>query len=148
MGANDAAPPEPLPLDEAARQLLAAGAALGGELGGAGGALRALVLAELALSRSALIRALVLLAVAVVLGTTAWLYLMAMLALGLRALGLVWWVAVAVPGLASLVLALGCAWSARRLLDDARFLRTRRVLARLREVASAQAADPPGNGSA
>lgn len=138
---EDAAPgSEPLPLDEAARRLLASAGALGGELGGAAAALRELALAELALSRSALVRALVLFAMALALATTAWLYAMATLTLALRALDFSWWAAAAIPALLSLLGTIGCAWLALRMLEDARFTRTRRVLARLRPSAADDAA--------
>lgn len=124
--------PEPLQWKEAASRILAAGEGLGGELGGATKAFGALVAAELALSRSALLRVVVLTSVGIILGTTAWLYAMAVAVLGLRAMGLVWWAAVGIPALLSLLAALLCLWLAGRTLDDARFIRTRRVLARLR----------------
>lgn len=143
MSGDPATPPDPLPLDEAARRILSSGAALGSELGGVAGAFRALLLAELSLSRSAVLRAIVFLALAVVLGTSAWLYVMAMAVLGLHALGLAWWAAAGISALASLLLAGACAWWARAMLEDARFLRTRRLLARLQRV-SADAAEGEG----
>lgn len=126
------ASPEPLPWKEAASRIVAAGEGLGGDLGGAAKAFGALVSAEVALSRSALVRVLVLTAVGIILGTSAWLYSMAMTVLGLRALGLAWWAAVGIPTLLSFVAALLCLWLARRALDNARFKRTRHVLAKLR----------------
>lgn len=140
MSEDATTPPDPLPLDEAARRILSSGAALGRELGGVGGAFRDLLLAELSLSRSAVLRAIMLVALAVVLGTSAWLYAMAMAVLGLHALGLAWWQAAGISALASLLLAGVCAWWARLMLEDARFLRTRRLLARLQR-ASADPAD-------
>jgi len=140
------AAPEPLQWKEAASRIAAAGAGLGGELGGAAKAMGELVAAELALSRSALLRVLVLAVVALMLGTTAWLYAMAVAVLGLRALGLAWWAAVGIPTLLSLLAALLCLWLARRALDDARFKRTRRVLARLRGTAGNQKSEADHGG--
>ena len=118
------------PLDEAARRIGEAGKALGVELWTAARAFRALFMAELALSRSAVLRMLVLATIGTALGATAWLYLMAMGVLGLRALDLPWWAAVGIPALISLLGAAGCVWLALRALDDTRFKATRRQLAR------------------
>lgn len=120
----------PPPLDEAARRIGAAGKALGTELWTAARALRALFMAELALSRSAILRVLVLATIGTALGATAWLYLMAMGVIGLRALDLPWWAAVGIPALASLIGAAVCAWLALRALEDTQFKATRRQLAR------------------
>lgn len=125
-----AAPAAAPPLDEAARRIGAAGKALGTELWTAARAFRALFMAELALSRSAILRVLVLATIATALGATAWLYLMAMGALGLRALDLPWWAAVGIPALASLIGAGLCVWLALRALEDTQFKATRRQLAR------------------
>ncbi len=144
MQAGDMPPPEPgqpdpqqpgsssdaPPLDEAARRIGAAGKALGHELWTAARAFRALFMAELALSRSAILRVLVLATIGTALGATAWLYLMAMGVLGLRALDLPWWAAVGIPALASLLGAALCAWLALRALEDTQFKATRRQLAR------------------
>ena len=131
MAAGDAnTPPEPPPLDEAARRIGAAGKALGHELWTAVRAFRALFMAELALSRSAILRVLVLATIGTALGGTAWLYLMAMGVLGLQALGLPWWAAVGVPALVSLLGAALCVWLALRALEDTQFKATRRQLAR------------------
>lgn len=93
-------------------------------------AFRALFMAELALSRSAVLRVLVLATIGTALGATAWLYLMAMGVLGLRALDLPWWAAVGIPALISLLGAAICVWLALRALDDTQFKATRRQLAR------------------
>ncbi|MCX7557131.1 phage holin family protein [Xanthomonadaceae bacterium JHOS43] len=121
---------DPPPLDEAARRIGAAGKALGLELWTAVRAFRALFVAELALSRSAILRVLVYATVATALGATAWLYLMAMGVLGLRALDLPWWAAVAIPALLSLAGAGLCVWLALQALEDTQFKATRRQLAR------------------
>lgn len=128
-------------LDEAVRQIGAAGKTLGTELWGVGTAFRDLFMADLALSRSALLRVLALSGLSVVLGTTAWLYLMAMGVLGLRAMGLPWWVAVGAPALVSLLGMALCVWLALRALDDSRFNATRRQLARFGIGDGAQQSD-------
>ena len=147
MGEQEPAAPDPLPLGEAARRIFAAGGALGHDLTGAGAALGELAAAEFALSRSAVLRAVVLLAIAVVLGMAAWLYAMATAALGLHALGLEWWAAVGIPALVSLAAALCCLWLARRALVDASFRRTRRIFAHLRSPSSATSRDEEAEGT-
>lgn len=122
--------PGPPPLDEVARRIGAAGKALGYELWTAARALRALFMAELALSRTAILRVLLLAAIGTALGATAWLYLMAMGVLGLQAMGLPWWAAVGIPALVSLLGAGVCGWLALKALEDTQFRATRRQLAR------------------
>lgn len=146
MAEQEPAAADPLPLSEAARRLLAAGGALGQDVAGAGAALGELAAAEFALSRSAMLRCVVLLAVALVLGLTAWLYAMAVAALALHALGLAWWAAVGIPALVSLIGAILCLWLARRALVDASFQRTRRIFTQLRgPSAPAQSDDEQGS---
>lgn len=141
MSEHEPIPPDPLPLGDAARRIIAAGGALGEDLAGAGVALGELAAAEFALSRSAIVRAVLMLAIALVLGLGAWLYAMAAAALGLRALGLAWWAAVGIPALVSLFTALCCLWLARRALIDASFRRTRRVFGHLRAPKTAAGGD-------
>lgn len=128
---GDPPSPQPPPLDEAARRIGAAGKELGAELWAAVQAFRALLMAELALSRAAILRVLVLATIGTALGATAWLYLMAMGVLGLRAAGLPWWAAVGIPALVSLLVAGLCVWLALKALEDTQFKATRRQLARL-----------------
>lgn len=128
---GDPPSPQPPPLDEAARRIGAAGKELGAELWAALRSFRALLMAELALSRAAMLRVLVLATIGTALGATAWLYLMAMGVLGLRAFGLPWWAAVGIPALVSLLGAGLCAWLALQALEDTQFKATRRQLARL-----------------
>lgn len=147
MSEQEPVPPEPLPLGDAARRIFEAGGALGRDLTGAGAALGELAAAEFALSRSAVLRAVLLLAFVVVLGMSAWLYAMAATALGLRALGLAWWAAVGIPALISLVAALTCLWLARTAMVDASFQRTRRVFAQLRRPNPTAANDGEQEGT-
>lgn len=147
MAEQEPAAPDPLPLSEAARRILAAGGAFGHDVAGVGAALGELAAAEFALSRSAMVRSVVLLAMAIVLGTTAWLYAMAVAALALRALGLAWWASVGIPALVSLVGTLLCLWLARRALVDASFQRTRRIFAHLRAASAPQRSDGEQEGT-
>ena len=123
--------PSPPPLDEAARSIAAAGKAFGKELLAAIGSLRRLMAAELALSRSAALRMLALAAVAAVFGVCALAFGLALAAIGLVALGLPWWGALAILALVSLLGAGICVWLALRAFEDTTFKATRRQLARL-----------------
>lgn len=124
-------PPPPPPLDEAARSITAAGKAFGKELLTAMSSLRRLVAAELALSRSAALRMLVLAAIAAVFGVCALAFGLALAAMGLVAFGLPWWGALAILALVSLLGAGLCVWLALRAFEDTTFKATRRQLARL-----------------
>lgn len=136
--AADASPPPgadarktPPPLDESLHRIVEDCRALAGSAWDTFRAFRALVLADLALSRSAAGRVLVLGVVATVLGVTAWLFGMALLVIVLRALALDWWLAVAIPTVLSLLGACLCAWLALRAFELTRFKATRRQLAQL-----------------
>lgn len=124
-------PDPPPPLDEAARSIIAAGKAFGKELLATVGSLRRLIAAELALSRSAALRMLVLAAIAAVFGVCALAFCLALAAIGLIALGLPWWGAMAILALVSLLGAGTCIWLALRAFEDTTFKATRRQLARL-----------------
>ena len=127
---GDPPSPQPPPLDEAARRIGAAGKELGADLWAALRSFRALLLAELALSRAAMMRVLVLATIGTALGATAWLYLMAVGVLGLRAFGLPWWAAVRHSGAG---VAAGrrfvCVWLALKALEDTQFKATRQLSA-------------------
>src|SRR5690606_25957706 len=114
-------PDPPPPLDEAVRSIAAAGKAFGKELLAALGSLRRLVAAELALSRSAALRMLMLAAIAAVFGVCALAFGLALAAIGLVALGLPWWGALAILALASLLGAGICVWLALRAFEDTTF---------------------------
>lgn len=109
--------------------LLEAGRNVAGEYGAVGSAFRRLLLADLALSRMALVRGLVLLLVCALAVGTAWVTAMTMLIVGLWQLGLPWMVAFLVP----LTLSLAVAWvawqHARKSLSYSDFDATRRQLA-------------------
>lgn len=131
----------PPPLDEAARRIGTAGRALGQELWAALLALLALVRADLALSRSAVVRALLFGGSALVLALSAWLWLMLLSVVALQTLfELPLWAALGILVL-TLLLATGlCLWRAWRAMEDARFAATRRQLARLRLALQSEAA--------
>lgn len=119
------------PIDESVRRIADAGSALAGSAVGTFKAFRALVVADLALSRSAAGRVLVLAAVGTALGASAWLFGMVLLVLVLRSFGLDWWIAVAVPTLLSMLGSAACAWFALRAFELTRFQATRRQLAKI-----------------
>ena len=119
------------PIDESVRRIADAGSALAGSALGTFKAFRALVVADLALSRSAAGRVLVLAAVGTALGASAWLFGMTLLVLILRSFGLDWWIAVAVPTLLSMLGTAACAWFALRAFELTRFQATRRQLAKI-----------------
>lgn len=131
------------PLGESARRIGSAGQALGQELRAVARALYALFLADLALSRHAVVRVAILAASAVVLALSAWFWLMAGGVLGLHRLGLPWWAALGSMGLFLLLLTLLCLWRARQALSDTRFTATRRQLARLGQALKPDAAAAP-----
>src|SRR5690606_2666455 len=105
--------------------------AFGKELLATVGSLRRLIAAELALSRSAALRMLVLAAIAAGSGGCALAVCLAPAAIGLIALGLPWWGAMAILALVSLLGAGTCIWLALRAFEDTTFKATRRQLARL-----------------
>lgn len=119
------------PIDESVRRIADAGSALAGSAVGTFKAFRALVVADLALSRSAAGRVMVLAAVGTALGASAWLFGMVLLVLVLRSFGLGWSVAVAVPTGLSLAGTALCAWFALRAFELTRFQATRRQLAKI-----------------
>lgn len=119
-------------IDELVRELGAAGSATFHAGREAGKALRILVAADFSLARSAFGRSLAFSGVAVALGASAWLLLMAALVVGLaRGLGWAWPLALLLPALLSLVLAGGAAWAGMRYFEHTRMKATRRQLARL-----------------
>lgn len=116
--------------------------ALVGQFGTAGragleagvGALRAfrrLLVADLALARVALVRALVWLTVAVAFGASAWLLVMAAGIALLHHLGMSWLASISVMALISVIAAAFAAWQALRYFAMSRLEATRRQLARL-----------------
>jgi hypothetical protein len=109
--------------------LLDAGRTTAREYGAAGASFRKLVLSDIALARVALIRGLVFLLLATLMGGTAWVALMCLLVVGLNTLGLHLLWALLVP----LVCSAGAGWYAwtlaRRTIAFADLDATRRQLA-------------------
>lgn len=125
-----AASDRPPPLDESLRDMADAGKQVLGSAWGTLRAFRALVVADLALSRSAAGRVLVLGAVGTVLGVSTWLFGMGLLVVVLRSFELPWWAAIAIPTGMSLIGTVLCAWMALRAFELTRFQATRRQLAK------------------
>ena len=116
-------------LKEDVSTLLEAGRDTAREYGAAGASFRKLVLSDIALARVALIRGLVFLLLATLMGGTAWVAAMTMLVVGLDALGLPLMLALLVPLIASGIAAWYAWTAARRTLAFADLDATRRQLA-------------------
>ncbi len=128
---NDPQRAEPLPLDEAARRILDEGTGLGRQLAALWQAHSELFRAELALSRSTLLRLGLYALVTLVLAGSAWLCLLAALIGGLLALGCPGWLAALLTALLLLSGTLICLLLARRLLPDLGFRHSRDALRQL-----------------
>jgi hypothetical protein len=131
MQQDESAPADAPPLDESVRRIADAGQALAGSVWGTFKAFRALVVADLALSRSAAGRILVLGAVGTALGASAWLFGMGLMVVVLRGFDMPWWLAIAIPTLVSAAGAALCALLALRAFELTRFQATRRQLAKI-----------------
>lgn len=117
-------------LKDDADALLQAAKTVGGAYGGNLHAARRLLLADLILARTALVRGLVFLLICALLAGTGWVLLMAMLVLGMHRIGLSWLASLLLP----FALSLGLAWTAwvvaHNSLRYADFDASRRQLAR------------------
>lgn len=119
-------------IDEAVRELGAAGRATLEAGRDAGKAFRILLAADISLARSAFGRTLALTGVAIAFGASAWLLLMAALIVGLsNGLGMPWAIALLLTALLSVAVTLAAAWMATRYFEHTRLKATRRQLARL-----------------
>lgn len=118
-------------LDESVRRIGAAGRATLGSGRDVGRALRKLVSADLALSRSALGRALAWCAVTIIFGASAWLLLMAAAIAVLHALGLPWLASISIAAAISLAVTGLAGWRVAVFFDLAGLHATRRQLTRL-----------------
>lgn len=119
-------------IDDAVRELGAAGRATFEAGRDAGKAFRILLAADISLARSAFGRTLALTGVAIAFGASAWLLLMAALIVALtRGLGMSWALALLLTALLSVVVTAGAAWMATRYFEHTRLKATRRQLARL-----------------
>ena len=138
--------PTPPPLTESARSVYEAARTVAGAWGGTFAALRRLLVADLALARSALLRGLVLLLVSGILFGTAWLLLTALAVWGLHAAGLGWGIAIGLPLLLSAALGGVAFWQAAKALRLADLDASRRQLTlwfgTLDEVEEAKQAPP------
>lgn len=119
-------------IDDAVRELGAAGRATFEAGRDAGKAFRILLAADISLARSAFGRTLALTAVAIAFGASAWLLLMAALIVGLsRGLGMPWALALLLTAVLSIAATVAAAWLATRYFEHTRLKATRRQLARL-----------------
>ena len=119
-------------IDDAVRELGAAGRATFDAGRDAGKAFRILLAADISLARSAFGRTLALTGVAIAFGASAWLLLMAALIVWLsRGLGVSWALAMLLTALLSVAVTGAAAWMATRYFEHTRLKATRRQLARL-----------------
>ncbi len=119
-------------IDDAVRELGAAGRATLQAGRDAGKAFRILLAADISLARSAFGRTLALTGVAIAFGASAWLLLMAALIVGLsRGLGVPWALSLLLTALLSAAVTTAAAWMATRYFEHTRLKATRRQLARL-----------------
>lgn len=119
-------------IDDAVRELGAAGRATLAAGRDAGKAFRILVAADISLARSAFGRTLALTGVAIAFGASAWLLLMAALIVALsRGLGMPWALSLLLTALLSAAVTVAAAWMATRYFEHTRLKATRRQLARL-----------------
>jgi len=130
-GSAERAPGEAPHLDESIRRIRAAATETFGSGLDSGRALRKLVSADFALSRSALGRALAWSAVSVVFGASAWLLAMGAAIALLQSWGLSWLASISIATLISLVVTTLAAWRVSVFFDYAGMHATRRQLARL-----------------
>lgn len=144
MCSQDGSQPNPLPLDEAARRIKNEGSLLGRQLAHLWDDLGELFKAELALSRSALLRIGLYLLLILVLAGSAWLGLLVTLVLGLHALGYSAWSAALLVSLLLLGAALILALLVKRLLPDLGFRHSKGVLRQI--LACTDLQDAPPNG--
>lgn len=127
-----AAPPQaPASIEETVRTLGAEARAGVQATVDAVGALRQLVVADIALARSALARTLALAGLAIAFAASSWLLLMATMIAAIRAAGLPWLFALLVAAVLSLAITAAAAWGAMRHFEHTRLQATRRQFARL-----------------
>ena len=113
------------------REIGAAGRSSAATAKRTGEALRALVVADVALARSALGRMLALMAVAIVFGVSAWLLLMAgLVAVLVGVLHWSWMLSLFVVAVANVMVTAWAAWRSVRYFEYTRLKATRRQLAR------------------
>ncbi|MGN6112266.1 MAG: phage holin family protein [Luteimonas sp.] len=146
-GAGAEAPGRTPGIDDAVRELGAAGRATLEAGRDAGKAFRILLAADISLARSAFGRTLALTGVAIAFGASAWLLLMAAAIVGLsRGLGMSWALALLLTALLSAAITVGAAWMATRYFEHTRLKATRRQFARLGIGELADFMPDPGSG--
>lgn len=149
---GDAERPSPPPLSESARSVFEAARAFAGSSAATTTTLRRLVLADLALARTAATQGAVLFALAALLAASAWALLTALAVWGLHAAGLNWGWSLAVPALVDLILASVASLRALKILRLADLQATRQQISMLlddaRALAANGAASPPAASTA
>lgn len=124
--------PAPPDLEEALRQVMAAGRSSLGATRDASKAFRTLFAADVSLARSAFGRSVAFTGLAVAFGASAWLLLMATVVVLLHMqAGLAWTLALLLCAALSLVICALAAWGAMHYFEHTRMRATRRQLARL-----------------
>ncbi|GGZ66454.1 hypothetical protein GCM10008101_20820 [Lysobacter xinjiangensis] len=135
-------------LEEALRQVMAAGRSSLGAASDASKAFRSLLAADISLARSALGRTLAFVGLAIAFGASAWLLLMATAVVFLYAVaGLTWMSAMLICSALSLVVCGLSAWAAMRYFEHTRLKASRRQLARLGIGELADFTPPPGSAA-
>lgn len=127
-GGASAPPPPAGAIGADAQAVIDAAKAAAGSYFGGFTTLRRLFAAEVSLARDALVRALIYLLVTTVMLGTAYLLLTALVVAGLRASGAPWPLALGVPLLVSVLIAVFGIFRARKVLQHADFEATRRQL--------------------
>lgn len=127
MGESEPTQPPP-PLGESARTVYEAARNVAGAWGGNFAALRRLLLADIALAKTALVHGLVLLFAAAILFGTAWVLLTLLAVWGLHLAGAGWGWAIAVPMIVSVGLGAFAIWQAAKALQLADLDASRRQL--------------------
>lgn len=122
---------KPPHIDESVRRIGEAGKASFGAAVDSGRALRRLLIADLALARSAFGRAMAWVGVAIVFGASAWLLVMSAVIAMLKAFGWSWLAALALCAALSAIVAALAAWRVSRFFDYTGLHATRRQLARM-----------------
>jgi hypothetical protein len=140
-GSAERAPGEAPHLDESIRRIRAAATETFSSGLDSGRALRKLVAADMALSRSALGRALAWSAVSVVFGASAWLLAMGAAIALLQSWGMSWLASISIATLISLIVTAIAAWRVSVFFDYAGMHATRRQLSRLGMFSEAGSGD-------
>lgn len=143
VGAPQPPPPD---LEEALRQVVAAGRSSMGAASDASKAFRSLIAADISLARSAFGRSVAFTGLAIAFGASAWLLLMAMTVVLLRVqAGMSWVLALLACAALSLVVCAAAAWGATHYFEHTRLKASRRQFARLGFGELAEFTPTPGS---